>query len=110
MSKPAAPRKQAQGSEALKPHPKIAKPTADSPVSTGRRSRYPPPQFTPEHVLSWEPCVDWKEVMYMKNLGQGRIYEVGETMGIRGNRRFIGYLPCSGQQINNIYRPLGWWL
>jgi hypothetical protein len=104
MSKPAAPRKQTVVKPAVPPPVK-----SDSPVQTGRRSRFPPAERQPEHVLNWEPACEWKDIMYSKNVGQGRIYQVGERVGIRGNREFIGFLPATGQEVHT-YRPLGWWL
>jgi hypothetical protein len=82
---------------------------ADSPIQTGRRARHAPQANDAEVILPWEPACEWKDVMYSKNVGAGRVIQTGERVGYNGNREFILYIPSMGQEVHT-YRPFGWFM
>jgi hypothetical protein len=58
--------------------------------------------------MCWEPACDIKDLIFSKQFRDKEIYQVGERVGLNGNREFICYDPRGGQEFH-LYRPFGWW-
>ncbi len=106
MSKPDPPR---SGDKTKKLNAKpAAKPNAKA--AAGARASRPPEKPTATSAVeswNWEPCTDFKNLMYSKQISDRQIIYKGERVGWNGNREFIYQNPFSGQEFH-LYRPPNW--